>query len=289
MQTSIYKCVFHFGIITESIQIRFGLLFLVISSMPQLCFPHADLKLQIDAVTAKIKANPGHFILYQKRGELYRRHADYEAALRDFTEHSKFDPNNRITQFLIGRTLSESGQSEMAVAHLGEFLVHQPRHAAALLIFARSLNDLGRIDEASDYFRRSLENTPVKFPDQYIEWSHIFLQPDNQRLPDAIRILELGIRNLGPVVSLVDHAVLLQIDTGNFAGAIRLIKMLPPVLQSTPKWLVTRADCMRALGDHEQSGNLYLQARQQIMALPDARQAVPAMRELSIYIDKKLS
>jgi tetratricopeptide (TPR) repeat protein len=271
------------------IRMGYWFVFLILLTSPKIASPHADLELQIEAVTAKIVADPGNFSLYAKRGELYRQHANYPAALRDFEKFSNITPKDNIAEFLIGRTLLESGQADQAVPHLENFLLHNPSHPAALLAFARTLSDLGRIDEASDYYRRSIKNAPVKIPGQYIEWSRVYLQPDHERPVDALDVLEQGITQIGPVVSLVDHAVSLQQRIGDFHGAIRYVKMLPDELQTTPKWLVKQADCIYALGDLQQSSHLYHQALQKITALPHARREVPAMRELTIYINAKLS
>ena len=255
---------------------------------PQRALSHADLELQIEALTVQIAADPGNLSLYARRGELYRRHCDYEAALRDFEKLSRIDTDDSITEFLIGRTLLESGQPDKAFTTLKKFLNRNPSHSTALLVYARSLSDFGRVDEASDYFKLSIINAPAKTPDQYIEWSNVFLKPDNERLSDALDVLCEGITQLGPIISLVDHAVSLQQRLRDFAGAIRHLDMLPLQIQSTPMWLTTRADCVRASGDLEQSDLLYHQALRVIAALPHARHELPAIRELRISIDAKL-
>ena len=289
MQTNINENVFRYGIYIECVNKVSRFLFPVLFAFPLVTFPHADLELQINVVTAQIAAEPDNYLLYEKRGHLHRRHSNYLAALRDFEKISKIDPENENTEFHVGRTLYESGQADKAVTHLREFLRHHPQHSAALLVFARTLSDLGHVDEASDYYRRSINNAPVKTPDQFVEWSQLFLQPNSKRPADARDVLNEGIAQLGPVVSLVDHTVSLQQSIGDYGEAIRHLKLLPDELQTTPKWLVKQADCVYALGDLEQSTHLYHQALEEITALPQARRQLPAMLELKIYIDAKLS
>ncbi len=264
------------------------LLFIVLLFSPQRALSHPDLELQIEAVTARITADPGDLSLYLTRGELYRRHCDYVAALHDFEKHSHIDQDESIVEFLIGRTLQESGQPDKAIISLKKFLIKKPLHSVALRVYARSLSSLNRAEEASDYFRRSIKNAPVKAPDLYIEWSMVFLKRDNEQLVNALDILCEGIRQLGPIISLVDHAVSLQQKLGDFANAVHYIEMLPVEIQATPMWLTRRADCIHALGDLDQSDLLYHQALRAIATLPHSRRELPALRELKIYIDTKL-
>ncbi len=279
----------HFVNCTKRVYAHSGfLLFFLLLFSPQNALSHPDLELQIKAVTAQITADPEDFSLYLKRGELYRLHCDYESALRDFEKFSHIDTNESVVEFLIGRTLQESGQPEKAISNLKKFLNHNPQHSIALLVYARSLSSLNRTDEASECFKLSIKNAPVKAPDLYIEWANIFLKPDHERFMKALDVLFKGISQLGPVISLVDHTVSLQQRSGDFASAISHIEMLPVEIQATPMWLTRRADCMRALGDLDQSDILYHQALRAIATLPHARRELPALRELKIYIDTKL-
>ncbi len=268
----------------------FLLLFIfVLLFNPQHALSHADLEFQIEAVTVQITADLGNLFLYAKRGELYRLHGDYEAALSDFEKLSCIDTDDSIAEFLIGRTLLESGQPDKAITTIKKFLNRNPSHTTALLVYARSLSGLGRVDEASDYYRLSIDNAPVKTPDLYIEWSSVFFKPDNEHLINALDVLCEGITQIGPIISLVDHAVSLQQQLGDFAGAIRHLEMLSVEIQATPMWLTRRADCVRALGDLNQSDLLYRRALRTIAVLPHARRELPAMRKLKNHIDRKLS
>ncbi len=287
--TTYYSRRFHLINCDRGICVGIGLLLFsfVLLFSPQCALSHPDLELQIEAVTVQIEANPGDLSLYLTRGELYRRHCDYKAALHDFEKLSHIDTDEDIVEFLIGRTLQESGEPEKAITTLKKFLNRNPLHSFALLVYARSLSSLNRVDEASDCFKLSIKNAPVKAPDLYIEWSGVFLKTDNERLENALNVLREGITQLGPVISLVDHAVSLQQRLGDFTGAIHHIEMLPVQIQAAPMWLTKRADCVHSLGNLEQATLLYHKALRAIAALPHARRELPALRELKIYINTK--
>ena len=65
-----------------------------LSTLSVTAFAHPDLVLQIEALDIQLESNPTDSESLIKRGDLYRRHEDYNAAATDFAAARKINPEN---------------------------------------------------------------------------------------------------------------------------------------------------------------------------------------------------
>ena len=128
---------------------------------------HGDLHDQIAAVTRQINRDPTDAASYLKRGELHRVHGDWDAALNDYTQVARLDPDFGAIDFFRGRMLLEADRPKSARKFLNRFLTRQPDHAEALIARARVLVKLDKPDSAARDFTRALGHLPEPKPEYY--------------------------------------------------------------------------------------------------------------------------
>jgi tetratricopeptide (TPR) repeat protein len=250
---------------------------------------HGSLHWRIESLTDQVEKDPGNIELLLKRGELYRQHQEWQSALDNLSQALQRDPENSKINFFIGRVLYQGGKPSAAIPHLRRFVRSDPDHSNALLYTARSLAALEMPEDASKMYRRAIANAPVKTPDHYLEWSDAHFANNASRLEGAIAILDDGIAQLGPVVSMVQRAIDLEWTAGDLDGAMRYLDMLPSDLASTPRWLTTRAELLRESRRIDGANRAYRQAMDAIDNLPAARRNAPALTELGQYLRLQLA
>ena len=250
---------------------------------------HGSLPLRIGILTERLESDPRNVELLLKRGELYRQHRNWQAALDNFSQALQLDPDAAIVDFFIGRVLHQAGRPSEALPRLRRFVQSDPDHANGWLYMARSAAALGMLEDASEMYRKAIMTAPVKTPDHYLEWSEAHFANSPTRVGGAIAILENGIARLGPIVSMVQRAMQLKRMTGDLDGAMRYLEMLPSALKNSPRWLTTRADLRRESQTVGEAIGLYLQALAAIDKLPASRRHSPALTELKRYLQRQLS
>ncbi|NND45044.1 MAG: tetratricopeptide repeat protein, partial [Xanthomonadales bacterium] len=104
----------------------------------QAVMAHTDLQLQIAAITRQIEASPDAADLYLKRGDLHRRHQDWDAAAADFASVRRLASGLSETDWFEGRMRVDAGQFEAGERLLSRFLEANPGHTGALQARARS-------------------------------------------------------------------------------------------------------------------------------------------------------
>lgn len=245
---------------------------------------HGDLHEQIQALSAQLRADGGNALLFHKRGELYRAHRDYSAALADYARAERLDPGLAVVQLSRGRALLELGRAAPARAALSAFLLRQPDHAEALLLRARSQARLGARAAAERDFERALEALADPLPDLFLERAENLREWG--RPEPALAVLELGIERLGPLVTLESAALELELRLARFDAALARIDAMRAQAPRPEQLLARRAEVLQRAGRAEEACAAREQALAALAQLPPAKQRVPSARELQQRLEK---
>ncbi len=73
-------------------------------------FAHPDLQLQIDELSGQLEHEPGNVELLLRRGDLQRRHENWDLAREDFERIRKIQPDNKTVDWFEGRLDVQSGR-----------------------------------------------------------------------------------------------------------------------------------------------------------------------------------
>ena len=117
---------------------------------------HPDLVLQIEALDKQIASDPENAELLCKRGDLHRRHQDFEAAANDFRAARATEPNYAPIDFLEGELMLDVGKPELAEHLLSRYLVTRPGHAFAWVLRGKAFIRLGKPEMAANDFTTAI-------------------------------------------------------------------------------------------------------------------------------------
>lgn len=236
---------------------------LVLSTLSFGVLAHDDPGSRINVLTDRIAQRPADATLYLARARLWRLDGHHEAAVRDFERASELHRDLRDVEYLHGLTLLETGKAAQAMAHLDRYLLQNPNKARARAARARALVVLGDHSLAVADFTRAIKQLPN--PDYYRERARA--QANAGNLQSALRGLDDGVSRLGPLASLLEMAIELALETGDFDAAL--------VRLERAHWRHRRPDIWQA-----KRGAILLQAGRQAEARQAFEQALSAMESL---------
>ena len=174
------------------------------------------------------------------------------------------------------KMLLESGAPERARPEVERFLAHNVDHPDALLTQAQVLVKLGWGVEAVRFLDRALARHPQPEPDHYLARVDVLVALGDAHLDRAIRGLDQGMRRLGPVVSLEDRAIELELRLKRFDRALARIKRQGQVSLRKDLWLARRADILAQAGRPAQARRARQQALEAMQSLPTTLQLRPS-------------
>ena len=249
--------------------------------LPSLARAHEGLHEQIVAITAKIKRDPKNAALYLQRGELYRLHSEWGRAAADYDRASRLQPSLTIVDLGRGKMLLESRRFQQAKFVLDRFLRQQPRQVEGLVTRGRVLARIGARLEAANDFTVALALAPAPEPELYLERAQV-LAEDKRYIQEALRGLNEGIKQLGPLVTLELAAIDLELRGNNYDAALSRLDIITAQSERKETWLVRRGEILKAAGRHEEARKAFSAAIEAIESLPPERRQSRAMTALQL-------
>ncbi len=249
--------------------------------IPSYAHAHGDLHEQIVAITAKIKRDPKNAALYLQRGELHRLHRDWARAAADYDRASRLQPSLTIVDLGRGTMLFESRRFRQAKFVLDRFLRQQPRHVEGLITRGRVLARIGARLEAAKDFTEALALLPAPEPELYLERAKV-LAGDERYIQEALRGLDDGIKQLGPLVTLQSAAIDLELRGKNYDAALTRLDAITAQSERKETWLVRRGEMLKAAGRHEEARKAFSDAIVAIESLPPERRQSRAITALQL-------
>jgi tetratricopeptide (TPR) repeat protein len=240
---------------------------------------HDDLRSQIAALTREIAAEPGKAVLYLRRGELHRYCREVTAALADYSRARRLDPALAAVDLGAGRTLLEAKRPAEAKRFLDRFVRARPDDPEGRLELARALVSLRSVNTADDQYARAIALASRPSPDLYFERARLLRAAG--RVPAAIRVLDDGIARLGPLASLEELAVDLELSRKNYDGALaRVDRAFPPTRGRQETRLARRGEILAAAGRPVEARETFRQAQRAIESLPPRLRQTRAIQKL---------
>ena len=239
---------------------------------------HGDIHERIQDLTVKMESDGGTSALYLKRGELHRLHRDWDRALADYAEAEKLSDDLPHLPYLKGRLWLEAGQPAKAVPYLDAFLERTPRHVDALLVRSRSLGKMGRFREAVSDLDTAIPLHSRPTPEYFLERAQLQIRMGD--VPAALRGLDAGLERLGPIVSLIDFAIDLEVEDRRYEPALERLDSLPLILRKQPAWIARGAGILVQAGRSKEAVQEYQLALQAIDDLPPHRSQARAFLEV---------
>ena len=270
--------------VTQNFHKKMGLLLgvaICLALMASFARAHEGLHEQIVAITAKIKRDPKNAALYLQRGELHRLHRDWARASADYNRASRIQPSLTIVDLGRGKMLLESRRFQQAKFVLDRFLRQQPHHIEGLVTRGRVLARIGARLEAANDFTEALTLAPTPEPELYLERAQV-LAGDKRYIQEALRGLNEGIKQLGPLVTLELAAIDLELRGNNYDAALTRLDVITAQSERKETWLVRRGEILKAAGRHDESRKAFNAAIVAIESLPPERRQSRAITALQL-------
>jgi tetratricopeptide (TPR) repeat protein len=249
--------------------------------IPSFARAHEGLHEQIEAITARIKRDPKNAALYLQRGELYRLHREWARAAADYDRASRLQPGLTIVDLGRGKMLLESRRFQQAKFVLDRFLQQHPRHVEGLVTRGRVLARIGSCLDAAHDFTEALASAPSPEPELFLERAQV-LAGDERYIDEALRGLDEGIKQLGPLVTLELAAIDLELRESNYDAALTRLDVITAQSERKETWLVRRGEILKSAGRHDEARKAFSAALVAIESLPPQHRQSRAMTALQL-------
>lgn len=255
---------------------------------PGIVLAHADILERIILLNREIRESPPSAALYLKRGELHRLHRNWPAALIDYEQAARLEPQNPTVSYYRGRMWFEAGQPERAKPALDRFLAVRPDHADALLVRSRVLAVLGARLSAVDDLTRVITLLDPPTPEVYLERARLLEAQGGTYIDRALAGLDEGIAQLGPLVTLVQFAIEVEQRRGRYLSALARLDGLPRNITAQAPWLGLRGDLLLAAGRIKEARAAYAAGLAIIESYTSTRRALRATQRVETRLRSSL-
>jgi predicted Zn-dependent protease len=250
---------------------------------------HGDLHERIEELSERLAATPNDVELLLRRGDLYRQHKDYAAALRDLDRVERLGGREADVLLLRGRTLlgCGCGRAGEGVGALERFVEIRPDHGEGWLLLARARRAVGRRDESVAAYGRAIALMGAPGPGVYLERAEEIRAgaragggASPEQVTDATRAalagIDEGIARLGPVVTLELRAAELEVELGRPDAAVGRIDAVMAQAARKEAWLARKAEILENAGRTGEALAAYRAAGE---AMDDGRGRDRSLRE----------
>jgi tetratricopeptide (TPR) repeat protein len=262
----------------RTLAIALTLVLLAVLLWPLALDGHAGVHERLKDMNKRIAADPNNADLYIKRGELHRLHRNWDAALADYHYATERDPDSSVILFVRGRMFFEAGRWSEAKMDLDRLLRVVSDHREGLLTRARLLVKLGQsLAAAADYDKviAGLENPT---PEYYLERAKALVSAGPPHIPRALAGVDEGIERLGPIFTLVDFAIDIELTLHRFERALGRLDEIRTSI-APERWFYRRGVILSLWGRTDEAQESYSVALQSFRAAPVRRQSTRAGQE----------
>lgn len=197
---------------------------------------HPDILAQIENLDEQLADKPGDARLLVKRGDLNRRHQDYQAARIDFAAARRADPGYPELDFFEGRLNLESNDPLRAVELLGRYLATAPENANAWVLRADGWLALGQTAAAADDLAEGIRHSEHPSPELFRRLALALFDTGEHRWHDADIVIRTALDRFPTDISLRALGVDIALARQDPVGAASYMKPLPPAVLQLPQW-----------------------------------------------------
>ena len=256
-----------------------------VAGFPTSADAHGDLDEQIKPVSRQLDHAPSA-ALFVLRAELHQEHEDFTAALADFDEAARLNPQLEAVEFGRARTLFKAGQFEAARVSLNHYLAKKSAHADGFLLRARVLVALKDYAAAVRDFDRNIALMPQPLPECILERAAALDASGDKS--GAVKSLDEAIRRLGNLVTLQSAAIAFELGLHRYESALARCDRIIADMRRKETWLARRGEILAAAGRHDEALHAYKEALAALEQLALQHRQVKPMRDLEARLHQLL-
>lgn len=219
---------------------RFGVISLVLAGAIAFstgCPGHPDLLAQIEQLGQRLQSEPANASLLLKRGDLYRRHEDYDSAAADFRNAREAEPGHELLDFFEGRLLHETGNQKQARVLVSRYLDGHPEEAVAWILLGHIERQDGNANAAAEAFAAAIRLSQSPGPDLYrLQFLALVSPGGADKWAPAYSVIDEGLLRFGVEVTLIGLGSDLALAVGDADLAGDYLARLPGRLMALPAW-----------------------------------------------------
>jgi Tfp pilus assembly protein PilF len=250
---------------------------------------HGNLHEQIEAVSARLRAEPRNVELLFHRAELYRDHEEWALAAADYDRVEALAPGRALVHLGRGKLLLATGEPAAALAQLDRFLAREPTHVDGLATRARIRLALVQPRDAAADFAAAIAASPGPDAELYLAQADALMAAGDENAAAALAVLDAGSARLGKPVTLGLRAVEVEQRRGDVEAALSRLDALRAGQARQEGWLERRGNINAVAGRDADARRDWQAAQQALDALPPRLASTPAMRELRARLARKLA
>jgi tetratricopeptide (TPR) repeat protein len=202
---------------------------------------HTDLQLQIFELSNQLAQDPENVQLLLRRGDLQRRHENWDLARADFKRVRELQPGNETVDWFEGRLEVQAGQPVAGVRYLERFLNANPNHLIALQNRAQGYLMLNQPLLAANDFQSVILASERPTPSLYRANTLALIRAGDEHYSAAMKVVLQGLSNFPAEVTLTAMATDLSLAQSDTVTAKQLMSRLPAPIHNLPQWQTRNA------------------------------------------------
>ncbi|MCL1126241.1 tetratricopeptide repeat protein [Shewanella surugensis] len=216
---------------------------------------------RLDNLEHQLAITPNDATLYLARGRLYQERHNMKAALMDYRQAVKIDPDLHAVKYWQGLLYLEQGGYDDAVKTLSQYvtLTDSSKGYAAL---AKVYWQQNAFRTSVDAWDKAIAKETNASPAMYHQRAQALMQ--TQALPyskallaEIVAGIEVGIVKQGPISSYLTLLVDVFSRNDQHQAALVTLARLPPDLLASPQWKVKKAEMLALIGNREEAIKAY--------------------------------
>lgn len=265
------------------------LLAMVLLCLPLHALAHGDAHERIHQIDARLARQPGNAELHLRRGQIYLEEHHAAEARADFERALVLDPGLNAARYFLGDALLQSGQPAQAEKQVLQFIDAQaPEQKGALSRGYWLLGEvrfaLRRPAEAVAAYQQAFRHTAEPTPSHYRAYIDACLDAGGQHLDEARLVLDQAMAKGGPIDSLLEMAVEVEMKAGHTESALRRMESWIAQGKRLPFLHYRRAEILAGAERLPEARQALAAAGAALADIPERRRKSKAYAELSRQI-----
>ena len=246
---------------------------------------HGDDQRVLELLTAELARAPDAD-LHLRRGELHRHLRDWERAEADYAAAARLAPELALVAYFRARARLEAGDPAGALPAIDRFLAAEPGSPEGWFLRAEIHAAAGRTAAAAADCARGIERAPEPRPEHYLRHARLLAGGGDRAA--ALAALDAGLGRLGPVVSLVEQALTLELERGAPDAALRRIDAALAAAPRREGWLYRRGEVLERAGRRAEAHTAYAEGLATLQGLPERLRDTVPMEKLELDLRRAL-
>jgi len=241
---------------------------------------HGDDHLVIEALTEELIRAP-EADLFIRRGELFRHQQEWAKADADFLAAAKLDPKLTLIDFFRARTWLEAGEPAKAQPLIERYVAHVPNEPEGWFLLGDMHAARGQHERGAEDYAKGIARANSPRPEHFLRRARFLAAIPKADSTRVIAALDEGIAQIGPVISLVDYALTLELEQKNYPRALQRIATAMERAPRREGWLVRQGDILVLSGRIAEAIASYRAALTAISELPERYRDTVPMEKLA--------